>query len=558
MSSQKRHFILLTFAIILFALFTFDLSSRISSKIHTLENNIYPLSTKNDDSDCFQKSSSIKERESSALAMKIEMQRYDQELLILAEKKNMTEVNLLALKDRLRGKSIELHSKENVMKIGVSTGIIEDNFKEGKSCRRSGYEWICRDCDKTIGKHGMWESCLLIDPHGECNYWKAGAYDEPLPRVQTYHDKNALHDALRYAVLRHGHPEVYEQYPCFQLHNCFDMDKCQNSTSPLKIFIYDEYMGIEKSILKELEGSLQGVAVISPPVDACLFVVTPRSFARNSKFKLFNSSLWNEGRNHFLYQSHRIKFIHDHFDGENFQRASLSGPNFQHSDLRVGYDVPLYFGKQKHPLAVNENIYNLVQNQVHRSRRYLVTYQDVLMPTSLFFFHGWLASEYWPRDDPEIFVDIQCHKNNDTKTQGKSYVENIMNSTFVFCPGSHFAGSPTFGEALALGAIPVVTTEFAEPFYPEVDWSGCLVKVNEGRIIDLPRKLRSMTRDSVASRQGTCMELFHRVIGWNAHEDGTTQIDLEGRGFAVAMRLWKLRIEVALERKKRQKEFLDD
>lgn len=180
------------------------------------------------------------------------------------------------------------------------------------------------------------------------------------------------------------------------------------------------------------------------------------------------------------------------------------------------------------------------------------------MPTSLFFFHGWLASEYWPRDDPEILINVNCRENNETTTKVKNSVESMMNSTFVFCPGGHFAGSPTFGEALALGAIPVVTTEFAEPFYPEVDWRGCLVKVNEGRIIDLPRRLRSMTRVSIARRQRTCMELFQRFIGWNAPDNGKRQIDLEGRGFSVAMRLWKLRIEVALERRKRQNEFLKD
>lgn len=556
MSPRQCHLIFLTLAIIIIEFFIFDLSSKIST-IHSNEKSYNPFSSNKIDPNCIEKVSLGKNSENPADSkIKKELKNYIQEVETLSEEKNATDAKILVLKDQIHKQKSKMN--QNVMKIAVPTGIVEDDFKEGKSCRRSGDEWHCRDCGKYLKDNDIWQSCPLIDPHGECEYWEPGAYDEPLSRIQTYHDKNALHDSLHHAISRHGHPQVHEYYPCFQLDDCFDMDKCVNLTSPLKVFIYDENMGIEESILRELEGSLEGVIERSSPENACLFVVTPRFFDQNSKSNLFSSSHWDEGRNHFVYQSNGIEFHNQHFDGINFQKASLGGQVFQRSDIRVGYDMPLFFNRKKDPLVVNGKIYHLVNRDLHRNRKYLLTYQGVIMPTSLFYFHGWLASEYWPRDDPEILIDVECQEKNATVNRLKHYLENIINSTFVFCPGNHFAGSQAFGEALALGAIPVVTTEFAEPFYPEMDWSGCLVKVNEGRIIDLPRILQSMTRDSIIRRQRTCMDLFQLLVGWNSLNDGRKQLELEGRGFAAAMRFWKLRIEFYFKRKKRQRHFIED
>jgi hypothetical protein len=55
-----------------------------------------------------------------------------------------------------------------------------------------------------------------------------------------------------------------------------------------------------------------------------------------------------------------------------------------------------------------------------------------------------------------------------------------------------------------MGAIPVVTADFVPPYYPEVDWSGCLIKVNEARIVDIPQIVERIDNHEVRRRQQQC------------------------------------------------------
>eukprot|EP00547_Thalassionema_nitzschioides_P002866 CAMPEP_0194222794 /NCGR_PEP_ID=MMETSP0156-20130528/33767_1 /TAXON_ID=33649 /ORGANISM="Thalassionema nitzschioides, Strain L26-B" /LENGTH=576 /DNA_ID=CAMNT_0038953729 /DNA_START=114 /DNA_END=1847 /DNA_ORIENTATION=+ len=477
----------------------------------------------------------------------LELQDYRDRTVALKQQINESEARLPLLQQRIDRISNVIRKAEMKISLDIAApiGILEDDFSTGKSCQKIASNWECRDC---LDGSKEWKSCALLQPHTRCQSWDAKPLDEPTPRRQTYHDDNAFDDGLRYALQRMDQRGSYEQFPCLELQDCFDMSKCQNGTSPLKIFIYNERSGIGDRIERELQQRLQNIVVVTPPSEACLFIVTPRSFAKMDYVKLINSSYWNEGRNHFLFQSHWIlnhqwdRFLSD----ENFHRAALSGPNFYQGSVRIGFDIPLYYDHPQKRFVVNDTTYRMVK-QLHRVRPYLLSFQGTIKPISVWFFHRWLASAYWPKNDPTIRINVRCPMDNVTMGQNNDYLEVILASTFVFCPGGRSPGSWRFGETLALGGIPVVTTDFVPPFYPDVDdWEKCILTVNAARIIALPQIVKNITEEEIRSRQIMCMKLFQKLIGWtrSAHSNDEWQIDVDGASFTAALRLWKQRLEI--------------
>jgi hypothetical protein len=182
----------------------------------------------------------------------------------------------------------------------------------------------------------QWELCDLLEPHSPCSAWNVPELDEPWPRRQTHHDEYALHDGLRYSLARFGYRGMYEQFPCLELQDCFDLSRCYNTTDLLKVYIYGPHGEPIETVLKDRLNAM--VTVTSSPEEACLLIVTPRSFGKKDYSVLLQSKHWDQGKNHFLFRSHWIlDYDTDRFPGnQNFQKAALSGPNFVQGMLRVG------------------------------------------------------------------------------------------------------------------------------------------------------------------------------------------------------------------------------
>jgi hypothetical protein len=121
----------------------------------------------------------------------------------------------------------------------------------------------------------------------------------------------------------------------------------------------------------------------------------------------------------------------------------------------------------------------------------------------------------------------------------------MWESTFGFAPGGSGVGSYRFGEILSTGGIPVVTHDLVLPLAPEMDWSDCVVRVSEARIVDLPRRLRSMPAEEVRNRQRRCWHLFQSVLGDKRLEEGKWTSD-ERVTFARSMEIWSVRVSHAL------------
>ena len=135
--------------------------------------------------------------------------------------------------------------------------------------------------------------------------------------------------------------------------------------------------------------------------------------------------------------------------------------------------------------------------------------------------HRWLAAEYL-YEESDVAIDVQCkHKTlwGDTVTfapydnpSQNNFDDLMVNSTFAYCPGGSHVTSFRFTEVLSAGSIPVLLPEIVTPFFPEVDWDDCVIRVSQARIVDLPRILRTITPESIRTRQANCQRLYRKLF----------------------------------------------
>jgi hypothetical protein len=248
---------------------------------------------------------------------------------------------------------------------------------------------------------------------------------------------------------------------------------------------------------------------------------------------------WNHGRNHYVYGVTRPidETVH-------YGYAALGSVVLTDAQIRWGYDIALPLpalwshddGPHHHPhqtvsttATADSDDETPLLRDVHRPRRWLLSFkgsiQDTVQP---YYQHRWLAAEYW-HGEPDVEIDVQCkHKtlwgglltyaDYDHPDKGgvaagsggpPSHFDDVMaNTTFAYCPGGSHVTSFRFSEVLSAGSIPVLPPEVVTPFAPEADWSGCVVRVSQARIVDLPRRLRNMPANEVQARQKECRRLY--------------------------------------------------
>jgi hypothetical protein len=447
----------------------------------------------------------------------------------------------------------------------IQTTFSNDDLSIGKSCQKIHKGWECRDCGNNNSSEVVvvddWKTdCRLIQPRRICRPIRASNWD---PRSESLHDPTDPIEAHRHVLHHYGlNNVVYAQTPCEHLDHCWDMSKCpknnnnnNNTTAttaaPMKVYGYgaDATLQIQNAERRYPE-SLQWV---DTPNDACLLLVTLES-PFDTPNQLFSQKSWNTGRNHLLwnvdayFEKHRDR----PFDTTiNFDHASLATFTLQDATIRLGYDI----ATSTMQLTKNEfSVQQLPNLTVLGSRPTLLFFKGNMagMRDQVWWQHRYLAFEYWELAD-NIFIDVQCQhyhlfrgrRRKPYTTSRDKYAALMLNTTFAFCPGGGSVGSYRFAEALSLGAIPVVTSEFVPPLSPEIDWSNCILRVSEARIIDIPRILRQIPEDQVIARQRRCRFLFENIIGWTRNDDnsGGWQLDRISRILPLALLTWSQRIQ---------------
>ncbi|CAB9522508.1 Exostosin family [Seminavis robusta] len=431
-----------------------------------------------------------------------------------------------------------------------------DDFREGRSCfYHSPHKfpwmplwekspWTCQECNN--GK------CKPLVPHGRCPPFRRRETDQ-VPRVMSQASPltNQKSHTLVYHHDSHTSYAQVETPACSGTlaMPCFDLNRCSRF-GPVKVFGYGKTV---EAWVDYAVTQTKGVDVIQKtnnPQDACLLVVGRDSFAAPEE--LLQSKHWKGGRNHYIFNS--IELFGTHGDRPfntkcHFGMAATSQVSADDAFSREGFDTPMgLYPKWKRPEQYREL-------DINRKRRLILSFRGAVYSwEQRYWQHRWIASEYWEKAS-DISVDTKCgikrikpemdeeKRLNPGKIDyevkdGKAHEEMLLNSTFVFCPGGGGANSFRFPEALSADAIPVVTSDFLPPFSPEVDWSNCLVRVSEARVVDIPNIVRTIPEEEIRKRRKECKLLYDKVYGNEISQH-----------FTVAMQVWAIRIKSALRRK---------
>ena len=438
-------------------------------------------------------------------------------------------------------------SSENLSPMLVN----QDDLRYGKSCSYNGTEqqWICRDCGLDC-VFVAWADCPLLDSRG--SPIKVTEYDKNAKLLSIY-DSVSFDSALRDKILV-GADQI-ERLPCRRGvldPMCFDIGRC--SPGPLKVFVY----GNESFPLQYIQPAAKNHPLRIQHVhfvgQACLVVVPcdihdkgTGVFRKVADLVLSGNPQWNEGKNHFIWSSHRcFEDRYDEIYSYRFhpQRAAVSHPNFDALSLRQGYDVPLpYFQKMD---WTEFKLDPVKLTRATKKRKYLLTFKGGILPyPRRGYQHRRFAADYWD-DAGDILLDAPSSSKLPFpyRLDESKYADYLLDSTFGFCPGGMSTGSFRFHETLALGAIPVVTSDFVAPFGPDLDWSDCIVRISTARVVDMPRILRLYTQEHVQRRQLRCKELFDKSIGW-IKNDKEWKIDHGQQAFEMAMLVWHARVQSA-------------
>ncbi|KAL7551986.1 hypothetical protein ACHAWF_015203 [Thalassiosira exigua] len=484
-----------------------------------------------------------------------------------------------------------LNPKVEVRHVEGEAGNLRDDLTKGKSCARTGGRWRCRECVPRGSGDGRRTSCRPLRPRGTCPPFPRQEWDDP-PRRRSRFDPSADYagwfDRSREddeggraagGVRLGGGPSwtltpfgigktwdvEYEQAACSGgVGECFDLSRCRGG-GLLRVYAPPSAAGRVSprgSLLVAASSaglSPPSFTLVDDPAKACLVIVTHGMYS--SPGHLFNSSHWlvnpggGAGRNHLIWGATNMFGSDRYPDRINFGLAAVADLALSAGNVRLGFDIPLPLPRvwgRPTPLDDAESNIDLGQ-----PRRWLVSFRGTILNNlQPYYQHRWLAAEFWESDvNSDVFVDVQCKRRGilggdrvtikPYDTHNLTYGDILLNSTFGFSPGGSGVSSYRFGEVLSAGSIPVVTGDFIPPFHPEVDWSGCIVRVSEARIVDLPRILRGYSQEEVKQRRRVCRLLLRQFVGEKKSSDGGWRHD-DASIFASAMRVMHARILNAL------------
>lgn len=415
---------------------------------------------------------------------------------------------------------IALVAHHVVFQLGRLTTYFSSNphiYPEGKSCSYTNKRWHCHECHNETG-------CVPLKPRGVCGPFRRQEWDD-LPRKASHYNSDSIHNKSN--IITHFNlKQTFEQPDCSLFEpTCFNLRKCQAE----ELTVYTENITSLAHDLVQAAVDKRLVTRVLNPQDACLIILSP-----DMPFHLYDAG----GKNHFLWRSN--EFMKSHPDRPfhaNLGVAATASSAFTQAHIRPNYDMSIALDIK---WKVNDNSTNAVEI-IGKSRPILLSFKgNIYKWKQPYWQHRWLAAEYWEESE-DVVVDVTCRERRNYKLrEDNAYGNLLLNSTFGFCPGGGAVSSYRFGEVLSAGGIPVILPEMVPPFSPELDWSDCVVRVPESRIIDLPGILRRMSKKEVKQRQAACYRLYEKVLSGNQDESQ----------FAVAMRLWKSRIKLALHAKK--------
>lgn len=350
-------------------------------------------------------------------------------------------------------------------------------------------------------------------------------------------------------VIDSGH-QVYAE-KC-RMSNCFNWDRCRDSSKPIRIHIYPEASAIVndvvsptyQKILNTIESSLH----FEPNASlACLFIPRFDTLTRDSLSPDFSQTLasfelMNEGRNHLIFNLYSGTWPDYHeldFDGFDPGYAILAKASSSSGIYRRGFDISLPLFSTTHPESVDsQKIESVAKKSINCDTR-LSAQQKLILDRktpNLVVFKGkryitGIGGEtrnflHHIHNDDDILIyttckhgkkwkeahDERCEQDN-SKYDLVDYMSLMGNSTFCLTPRGRRLGSFRFLEALSIGCIPVVlSNDWIKPFSEIIDWSSTIVNADERSVLQIPETLRSFTPHQISRMKSKCLKVYNQYF----------------------------------------------
>ncbi|XP_026087729.1 exostosin-1b-like [Carassius auratus] len=317
---------------------------------------------------------------------------------------------------------------------------------------------------------------------------------------------------------------VYKGKKC-RMQSCFDFSLCQRNG--FKVYVYPQQKGEKisesyQNILATIEGSR---FYTSDPGQACLFVLSldtldrdqlSPQYVHNLKTKVQSLPLWNNGRNHLIFNLYSGTWPDYTEDlGFDIGQAMLAKASISTENFRPNFDVSIPLFSKEHPRTGGDRGY-LKYNTIPPFRKYMLVFKGKRYLTgigsdtrnALHHVHNAedvvLLTTCKHGKDWQKHKDARCDKDN-AEYDKYDYREMLHNSTFCLVPRGRRLGSFRFLEALQAACVPVMLSNGWElPFSEVIDWNTAAVIGDERLLLQIPSTVRSIHQDKIlALRQQT-------------------------------------------------------
>ncbi|KAM8967868.1 exostosin-1 [Pelodytes ibericus] len=341
--------------------------------------------------------------------------------------------------------------------------------------------------------------------------WDQGESEDYTSQVSPRHKRDA-------------NSSVYKGKKC-RMESCFDYTLCKRNG--FKVYTYPQQKGDKisesyQNILSAIEGSR---FYTSDPSQACLFVLSldtldrdqlSPQYVHNLKSKVQNLHLWNNGRNHLIFNLYSGTWP-DYTEDVGFDigQAMLAKASISTENFRPNFDVSIPLFSKDHPRTGGQKGF-LRFNTIPPIRKYMLVFKGKRYLTgigsdtrnALYHVHNGedvvLLTTCKHGKDWQKHKDARCDKDN-AEYEKYDYREMLHNATFCLVPRGRRLGSFRFLEALQAACVPVMLSNGWElPFSEVIDWNQAAVIGDERLLLQIPSTIRSIHQDKIlALRQQT-------------------------------------------------------